>query len=114
MNTTTLSMIIIGLFLLGLLTFAIVRNKKKGDLSTNYRTLFIIGIVWLPIGIATKNPGLWGVGLTFFIAGLVNKDKWEEERTWSDLSSSERRTKLLLIGGLMLLLLAGIVAFMVE
>jgi len=111
---TVLSMIIIGLLLLGLLAFAIVRNKNKGDMPTNYRTLFIIGIVWLPIGIATQNPGLWGAGLAFLIAGLVNKDKWEEERTWSELSSSEQRTKLLLIGGLTVLLLAGIAAFMVA
>ena len=33
--------------------------KRKGDLSTtDYRMFFVLGLVWLPLGIAADNSGL--------------------------------------------------------
>jgi hypothetical protein len=60
--------------------------KKRvgiGDREPDYRVFFIIGLAFFPIGIATRNPGLWGMGLIFLILGVANRDKWElkDEKT---------------------------------
>jgi hypothetical protein len=101
--------IAVGLVALGLLLVAIaVYRHREGRGEPNYRALFAMGIIWLPVGIAMGNPGLWGMGFVFLIIGLVNRDKWGEERKWSDLSPTERRIKLVLLFGLTLLLIVGI------
>ncbi len=75
MNTGSLSLIsiIIALIIIGLAIFMIF-TKKKINQEPNYKTFFIIGLIWLPTGIVTKNYGLMGMGLVFSIIGLVSKD----------------------------------------
>jgi len=63
-----------------MLAGAVIFVKRKGDLSTSdYRVFFVLGVVWLPMGIATDNPGLWGLGAVFLIVGLANRDKWQDK-----------------------------------
>ena len=91
-----------------LLTYFIVvsfSKRKEEKRIPNYRALFIIGISWFPIGIATHNPGLWTVGIVFFIIGLANKDKWGKETKWSELPSNIRRFKITIIVILIIFLL---------
>ena len=83
------------------------RNNEEKRVP-NYRALFIIGVTWLPIGIATDNPGFWGMGAVFMIAGAVNKDKWGKETKWVDLSPGAKRIKLIVVGGLTVVLLAAL------
>jgi len=72
---------------------------------------FILGISFLPIGIATDNPGMWGVGAVFLVLGLANRDKWKDEPKWSELNPERRRTVFLILGGLTVLLLAGLAVY---
>jgi len=112
MDITLIMIIIAGLTLLGLVIFAIIAYRHRGESrEPNYRVFFVMGITWLPIGIATKNYGLLGMGLAFLIIGLANRDKWKDEKKWSDLSAYERKTKLVLLGGLTLLLVLGVAAY---
>ncbi len=105
--------IIIILLIIGIAIFAI--NKREGrKTEPNYRALFILGIVWLPIGIATDNPGLLGLGAVFLIAGLANRSKWKEEPRWSELSPERRKIMMLVVGGLSVLLLAVIIAYIIA
>lgn len=61
------------------LTGAVIFVNRKRDLSTtDYRVFFVLGLVWLPMGIATDNPGLRGLGAAFLIVGLANRDKWQD------------------------------------
>lgn len=109
MDMTLNMMIIAGLVLLGLVIVAISAYRHRGeDRDPNYRAVFVVGITWLPIGIATDNPGLWAMGLVFLIVGLANRDKWKDEKKWSDLSPRDRNMRLALVGGLTLLLALGI------
>ncbi|NQU30953.1 MAG: hypothetical protein HQ525_09835 [Anaerolineae bacterium] len=113
MNNSLILAIIIGFLIIGIAVFAI--NKTKGQKTEpNYRVLFILGIVWLPIGIATDNPGLLGLGAVFLIAGLANRSKWKEEPKWSELSSERRKIMMLVVGGLSVLLLAVIIAYIIA
>ena len=108
----TLTVVIALLFLV----FLVVMNssRKEEKRIPNYRALFIIGISWLPIGLATKNPGLWGMGAVFLIIGLANRKKWGEETKWSDLSPESKRIKIIFVGGLTVLLLTAIAYFLLK
>jgi len=77
--------VFVFLLLLGFVVL-IVRKRKLGpgeNLEPDYHALFIMGICFLPmgaIGIATKNPGFFGIsalGLIYLAIGLKNKDKWK-------------------------------------
>ena len=87
----------------------IVINRNKGQKTEpDYRVFFILGITWLPLGIATDNPGLWGIGAVFMVMGLANRSKWKEEPRWSELDPKKRWVKFLVILGLTVLLALGI------
>lgn len=107
--------IVIGISILLALIALLVINKKTGQkIEPNYRLFFILGITWLPLGIAIDNSVFLGVGAAFLIAGLVNKDKWKDAPRWSELSPEQKKTKLVLVVGLAVLLLVGIVAYILS
>lgn len=115
MNNWLILSILIGIAIFGLLIGVVVYNKNKGQkIEPDYRVFFSLGIMWLPIGIATDNPGLWGMGAIFMILGLANRKKWKEEPKWSELSPERRRIRLIIIGGMTVLLLVGILAFILA
>ena len=116
MNTPLILALITGvavLVVLGVVIAIYIKSKNKNERTeTNYRAFFILGISFLPIGIATDNPGLWGMGIVFLVLGLVNRDKWKAEPKWSELDSGRRKTIFLLILGLAILLLVSSVFYM--
>lgn len=90
-------------------------NKNKSqEAEPDYRTFFILGITFLPVGIATKNPGLWGMGAVFMIFGLANRNKWKEEPAWSEQSPESKRFKSAIIIGLIVLLLVSILVYIIA
>lgn len=46
----------------------------------DYRTYFIVGISFIPIGIATDNMAFTALGIIFMIIGLTNRNKWQENK----------------------------------
>jgi predicted membrane channel-forming protein YqfA (hemolysin III family) len=107
-NPTIIILIVaIALILVVFMVRSASRDKEHKRVP-NYRALFIIGISWLPIGIATHNPGFWGMGAVFMIVGGLNKDKWGKETKWADLSPQARKIKLIFIIGLTTILLAAL------
>jgi hypothetical protein len=82
-----LTLSVIGLTLTGLVVGAILLIKWKSGYrrEVNYRALYIIGITFLPAGIAlsasTRNPGFFGMsglGAAYLAIALVNRDKWKK------------------------------------
>lgn len=76
------------LIMLGIIFWIITlrRGKEGRPVTTNYRALFVMGIVFTGAGIAlsisTDNPGFYGmaaVGIVYLIVGLTNRDKWDDE-----------------------------------
>ena len=115
MNTHLIVTIVIALILVIMLVAIVIKHRRGGtEWQPNYRALFIIGITWLPIGIATGNPGLWGSGAVMMIAGLANRKKWVQPKRWADLSAEDKRLKLMVIGGVLILLLLGILAYFIQ
>ncbi len=57
------------------------RSKQiQGTRDPEYRTFFIMGATFVPIGIATGNAGFWVMGLIFLIMGITNRVKWSNNR----------------------------------
>lgn len=101
--------ITIGLLIIGLLVGLIVfyRNRKEG-VEPDYRTFFTMGIIFLPLGIASENYAFFIMSMVFIAIGLLNRSKWKDEPKWSELPPDKRRLKLVLVGGLALLVFVGI------
>ena len=63
--------------------FVVFRTRSKqiqGTRDPEYRTFFIMGVAFLPIGIATGNAGFLAMGLIFIIMGITNREKWSNDR----------------------------------
>lgn len=85
--------------------------SKKEKIEVDYYLLFILGIIWLVIGLF-GNWGLFAIGLLFFIFGWVHRDKWEEERRdWESLNKKEKAIMILIIGFLIILVAGGVGVF---
>ncbi len=101
------AMITVLVFLLLIGVGFLIHQRRESNRKPNYRLLFILGIIWLPLGIIFQNLALWGPGIVFFIVGAANRKHWEESR-WRDLSPHEKRVKLWAIGILLLILTVGV------
>lgn len=93
--------------------FALLVRKRKKYRGPDYYTFFIMGILWIPIGLAMKNYFLFAFGLVLMIVGLVNRKKWKQNRTsWKEMDKSERKLTIIVIILLALVLVAGLIAFL--
>lgn len=83
--------------------------KKLGiKKETDYRTIFIMGVIWTVIGIIPENYFFLIMGIAFMIIGLINKKKWKKPKPWNKLSANEKKYKkfiMITIGVLFLILL---------
>jgi hypothetical protein len=116
-NSLVLALIIAFAILTVLfIVIAVYIRKREGGRrgKPDYRAFFILGISFLPIGIATENPGLWGTGVVFMVLGLANRGKWKKEPGWSELDPEKRRTRFLIILGLTVLLAAAVAFYLLA
>lgn len=112
----TIERLVIPFILIPLLVVVLLLvyyRRKDQNRTPNYRVLFIVGISWIPLGIATANIAFTGAGLLLMIVSLVNRKKWKKIKKWSELTIFEKRVKIILLSIAGLLLIAGIVAFFV-
>lgn len=103
--------IILGLIIAFGVIFVIIRVRSKEPYRPNYKLFFIIGITWIPLGLAVDNHAFPVLGVVFLTIGLLNKKKWKDEQKWSELSPEEKRLKLIAIFGLSVILLLGAITF---
>ena len=115
MNAYPIIAILIGLLVVVMLAVMFIVYRRRGELpETDYRVFFILGLTWLPLGIATDNPSFWGLGAVFLIAGLANRDKWKDSASRSGSTLSSRRVQLLVGLGLALLLTLVTVLYLIN
>lgn len=72
---------IIGLFI----AMFLLKAKKGRSQQPDYRSLFILGFIFLASGISLSfsvdNPAFYGMvalGFVFFIVGLSHRNEWKE------------------------------------
>jgi hypothetical protein len=76
METGLIAIVLLIVLVLSLVFF-VARNRGIDTRRIDdYRTFFIIGAAFIPIGIATDNWTFSILGLIFLILGVTNKDKW--------------------------------------
>ena len=109
-------MIIMGVLLVIGLIIAIIKAivRKNENRKPNFKAFFIIGITWIPIGIATQNYVFMVAGLAFMILGFMKKKEWKDQPKWEDLSPAEKKMKLALIIFLALILILGVVLYFIA
>ena len=107
---------IVGIALVLVLVLWKYRDSDYMRQDTDYRAFFWIGLVCMvfggPVIWLTDNfsfTGLFTIGLVFFVMGLANKDKWGKRRK---LGPKEMRTKLIAVVAGLVVLMAGVFAFM--
>tara|TARA_Y100000310_G_C20699965_1_gene828826 strand:+ start:3782 stop:4114 length:333 start_codon:yes stop_codon:yes gene_type:complete len=101
----TVLWIVIALLILAVIAVLL----KKGKHEPDYRTFFIIGVIFFIFGLGSKNSSMWMIGLVLSIVGLVHKNKWKKPKKWSELSAKDRKIKLMILGVLTLLVILGFV-----
>ena len=101
--------LVLILFLIIIFGVIYIAFKQKKKTPQDYYTFFVMGLTWLPIGIALNNSFFYIMGFVFMIVGLVNKDKWKNgHKPWSKMTNNEKKIKKLLIGVVILLLFLGV------
>lgn len=102
--------ILIAIILLGFLMVFLIKKEKR---PTDYYNLFLVGMIWVVIGIPMKNYAIGIIGLVFLIVGLINKDKWKtNHKTWNDLTARERRITWFVTAILAVLVILGLITFL--
>jgi len=81
------NLIYIGLGLVLTVAVAVIyvlfnRGEKKRE--TNYRTIFVMGIILLPIGLIFDFMIFSILGAVYILIGLVNRDKWGKQTPKTD------------------------------
>ena len=89
--------LLIGLVLVALAIGAYARCRKE-ECRPDYRGFFVIGLLWVPLGvvfyITSGNIAFLGMGVVFLLLGLANKAKWE---TRSPLTPGQRKLTIALV-----------------
>ena len=87
----TLGIVIVGI----LVALAFKRRKEGKSQAINYRTLFILGITFLPLGVLYEvvffisgttvflilGLAFIAMGISYLTIGLANRDKWESNQS---------------------------------
>tara|TARA_Y100000034_G_C6902291_1_gene417587 strand:- start:2697 stop:3053 length:357 start_codon:yes stop_codon:yes gene_type:complete len=108
-------MIAIGVLLVLLLIIFIIFRMKKNH-KPDYYNFFVIGTAWTLIGIVFReNSFFFIMGLVFMAIGLAHKKDWKKNhRTWKQLSNQEKKLKVWLIWGLIILMIIGLVVLLLT
>lgn len=93
--------------LVAIIYLVLVAKGKITRSEPDYRQLFTIGLVFLPMGIGSDNHVFLIFSLVFMSVGLANKKKWKEQPKLSELPPAQRKLRIALIVALGFLVLAG-------
>ena len=106
--------IAVAIVVLGILAIFFIK-AREGKHKVDYYSLFIMGIIWLIVGIPLNNSILWILGIVFFVIGIANKDKWKKNRTdWKKITKRQKVVLYIATAMLFLLLVAGIIVFWLK
>ncbi|MDY6788254.1 MAG: hypothetical protein SVK54_09050 [candidate division WOR-3 bacterium] len=86
--------------------------NKRYETQKDFLGFFIMGIVWIIAGIVLKMWGLTVAGIIMALIGIVNVKKWKDfNEQWNNLSSKDRRIKIVLMTVLGLLVFASMILY---
>lgn len=83
----------------------LVYSGKIANVEPDYWTLFIMGLIFLPMAFASDTVIFLAISLGFIVIGLMNKKKWKGEVRWSEMSPARRILIIVLVAVLGILVL---------
>lgn len=99
------------ILILAIVFVALTKKGKIKQQEPDYRTFFILGIAWIPLGIVMDNFIFTAMGAVFMIIALANRSKWKNQPKWKDLPPAQKKLKITLLVVLGLMVLLGLAAF---
>jgi len=104
--------ILIAVIILGILA-VVLRYMGKEKKRPDYYSFFVMGFIWLAIGIPLQNNALMLLGAVFAVVGLANIDKWDKtKRTpWKKMKDKDKKLRIIILTVLGAFILAGIILF---
>jgi len=108
-------MILIAILIVVFGIVAVVQGRKHG-FKTDYRTLFILGIIWMGFGAIELYQGgnylFFIIGVIFAVVGISKRDQWKKPQ---ELDTKKKNILIALVVGLILFTLAtGIYVYLQE
>ncbi|MFC1741997.1 hypothetical protein ACFL3V_05670 [Nanoarchaeota archaeon] len=109
------------LILIFLAAFIYLKTTMKTEPPTDYYSLFIIGIIWLGIGVfmmishGEQTNIFFILGIVFAAVGFSHRKTWKKNlKKWSQLSREEQKLKVFLAIALAIMVLAGIIVLLAK
>jgi len=87
-----------------------IQGKKKTQ--ADYFGMFIVGMIWAPIGIIIENSLFIIMGILFMAIGLKNKDRWGKKNVkWKKLNKQEKKARILIFVFLAIIFLTALIFY---
>jgi len=67
-----------------------IYTKKIPNAEPDYRTIFIMGMIFLPMAFSSDTVIFPVISFGFIAIGLANRKKWKNEPKWSEMSPARR------------------------
>ncbi len=99
-------LISIMVFLLLIVILALIFRKKE---RPDYYGLFVVGMIWIPVGISLKNYPLVAIGCVSMLIGILKRKEWDKPKTWNELTPQERKAKAIVFWITMILVTLGFI-----
>ena len=80
--------------IIGIVFVVLVAKGKFVQREPDYKTFFILGICWLPLGIATDNYAFLVMGLAFMIFALLTRTNGITSQSGTNFRRRKRSLKL--------------------
>ena len=108
MTSTMWAGVVLVILLLAAIAWMFFGRKKKHEVD--YYALFILGIIWLPIGALIENYTFVAIGAVLTLVGILNKSRWRTNRKYVNKMGDRERLVITIVTGLLVLgVLASII-----
>ena len=87
---------------------------RRQAFELDFRTLFILGIALIPIGVGTGSNVYIIIGIAIMIFGVSKKETWGSIPGWDTMPKSEKIMKVILISALLGVTIFGIVTYLLQ
>lgn len=103
--------IILVIVFLGVV-FGIINKFSKKKRPVDYFGIFIMGVIWLIIGVPLENYALLILGAMFTIVGLAHKGLWDQNKIkWKKLNKKEKATRIKILVGILIVIIIAFVLY---
>lgn len=113
MDKILISIISIALFGIATIMSLMINRRDKKEHETNYYFMFVVGCVFLTIGLTRDIQGFTIIGFILTLTGFFNKEKWISKEK-DKLSKRDRVLKIAIITTTAIALVIGTVIFLLS